>query len=156
MSSQSALRRICAALAIVILTCAVGWAGSGKQGQPGAAPVQPLSVSIIQLIAQPEKYDGKQVRIFGYVHFEHEGSAIYLHREDFEHGLRKNGLWLQGPESATPGSPEAAIQNHYALIEGKFVARNHGHLGLWSGAIEDVTRIIPWPPRRGGQEKPKK
>lgn len=51
-------------------------------------------VSLIQLIAQPEKFEGKRVRFIGFLRIEFEGNAIYLHREDFDHGITKNGLWL--------------------------------------------------------------
>ena len=34
----------------------------------------------------------------------------------------------------------------YVLVEGRFNARDHGHMSLWSGAIEAVTRMVEWPP----------
>jgi len=43
----------------------------------------PEDVSLIQLIANPQAYDGKTVRITGFLHLEFEGNAIYLHNEDF-------------------------------------------------------------------------
>jgi hypothetical protein len=103
-------------------------------------------VSLVRLIATPEAFDGKRVRVFGYVRVEHEGTAVYLHREDYKHGLAKNGLWLGMNDSAPAGSREAAVNNRYALIEGRFSAKEHGHLGLWSGSIKEVTRAEPWPP----------
>jgi hypothetical protein len=40
------------------------------------------------------------------------------------------------------------LDRKYALIEGIFNAKDHGHFGLWSGSIEKVTRAIVWPPRK--------
>jgi hypothetical protein len=48
-----------------------------------------LDVSLIQLIANPESYDGKKVRIIGFLRLEFEGDALYLHQVDFEMRLMK-------------------------------------------------------------------
>ena len=121
-----------------------GGKAPAEQDKPGSSPQQPLYVSMIQLIATPDAFDGKFVRIKGFVRIEHEGSSIYLHREDAEHGLYKNGLWLAVSDSATPGSKEAEVKDRYALIEGQVNAKMTGHKGLWSGSVEKVTRMIAW------------
>jgi hypothetical protein len=98
-------------------------------------------VSLVELIANPATYDGLRVRVIGWLNLEFEGNAIYLHREDHAFSITSNGLWVQ----LGPGLPrEPACNKGYALIEGRFEARNHGHLGLWSGAIVDIDRCMPW------------
>jgi hypothetical protein len=101
-------------------------------------------VSIVELIANPRPYDGKRVRVTGWVHLEFEGDGIYLHRDDEVWGLTKNGLWV----SFAPGTSGRACRGGYALVEGTFDAGSHGHLGMWSGSIENIDRCIPWPPHR--------
>ena len=97
---------------------------------------QPTAVGMVQLLAQPEKYDGKFIRVEGFLRLEFEGNALYLHREDYTIGLTKNGVWVDMSES-----PERLKLNmHYVLIEGVFNAKDHGHLGLWSGSIEKISR----------------
>ena len=103
---------------------------------------QPLS--LLQLIATPHAFDGNYVRVHGFVRIEHEGTAIYLHREDWEHVLTNNGLWLVANDATPEGSKEAMVNDRYALIEGRFNAKRNGHMGLWSGSIEEITRMIPW------------
>jgi len=99
---------------------------------------EPTDVSMLQLIVQPEKYHGKFIRVQGFLRLEFEGKALYLHREDYANGLTKNGLWVDMLES-----PEHMKLNmRYVLIEGVFNARDHGHLGLWSGSIEKISRAI--------------
>lgn len=88
------------------------------------------------------------MRVFGFVRIEHEGTAIYLHREDSEHMLTKNGLWLAANDGAPEGSKEAQVKDRYALIEGRFTAKKKGHLDLWSGSIEDITRMERWAIRK--------
>src|ERR1019366_417898 len=112
--------------------------------KPGSSPQQPLYVSLLQLIATPDTFDGKYVRVIGFVCIEHEGTGIYLHREDSEHGLTKNGIWLVVAETAVEGSKEAQVKDRYALIEGRFAAKKKGHRGMWSGSIEDITRMQHW------------
>jgi hypothetical protein len=130
------------------LVAIAGWAAASAGGKaaaqgekPGSSPRQPLSVSLLQLIATPDAFEGKYVRVHGFVRIEHEGTAIYLHREDYEHMLTKNGLWLAASVAVAEGSKEAQVQ-------GRFTAKTQGHLGLWSGAIEDITRMQPWEIRK--------
>ncbi|MGE5279832.1 MAG: hypothetical protein ACM3L6_03700 [Deltaproteobacteria bacterium] len=99
---------------------------------------EPEPVSIIQLIAHPEEYQGKFVRIHGYVVLTFEGNAIYLSEESAKHGLTENGLWLD--TSYDKASP-AEYSNQYCLVEGIFDATSKGHMSLWRGQITKITRI---------------
>lgn len=95
-----------------------------------------FGVSVYELIANPVEYHGKRVRVFGFAHFEFEGNGLYAHREDYEHQLNRNGLWLEQPL----GTPDS-VQDKYVLVEGTFNARMRGHFGMWSGSLLDVTRL---------------
>lgn len=106
-----------------------------------ASAVQPVDVSIIQLIATPEKYQGKRVRILAFLRVEFEGSAVYLHKEDYEQAIHRNGLWIDLPRGISSGK---GLTNQYVLVEGVFDGKQNGHMGLWSGTITDVTRLEPW------------
>jgi hypothetical protein len=93
-------------------------------------------ISLVQLLANPEKYDGSHVRVIGFIHFEPDNNAIYLHKEDEQLHLRKNGFWV----SLAEGVSSDGCQDSYALIEGVYRARNTGRTTLWSGAITRVTK----------------
>jgi hypothetical protein len=54
-----------------------------------AQPQQPVSVSIVQLIANPKAYHAKFVRVVGFVSVRFEGTAVYLHEEDYKRGISK-------------------------------------------------------------------
>ncbi len=95
--------------------------------------------SVIQLIARPDLFDGKRVRVIGYIHLEFEGNGIYVRREDLVRRIHGNGLWV-----AFSDAPPDGCQDRYVVIQGIFRARHHGHMGLWSGAITDITRCDPW------------
>jgi hypothetical protein len=125
-----------AAVAVIVVFALFGNAAAADK-QPRSTPQQPLDVSMIQLIARPDDFDGEYVRVFGFFRHEFEGTALYLHREDYEQGLSKNGFWVDG---------DPAYSMKYVLVEGRFNAKKHGHMGLWSGEIEQVSRMDPWPP----------
>lgn len=93
-------------------------------------------VSLYELLARPDVYHGKRVRVLGFVHFEFEGDALYPHREDYERGLPTNGVRITRP----PGIADS-LSDRYAIVEGTFDARSPG---LYSGTLNDVTRLQLW------------
>ena len=99
-----------------------------------------LNVSLVQLIANPKDYDGKFVRVIGFVSLEFEGNGIYLHEEDYKHGLTLNGLWLDITGEKNP----TEFDRKYVLVEGTFNAKWKGHMGLWSGSIQQIKRFQAW------------
>lgn len=102
-----------------------------------------LEVSMVELIASPEKFDGSRVRVIGFLKLEFEGDALYLHKDDYTHSLLRNGLWADLDEKKL--SKKATCRSgKYALVEAKFIAKNRGHMGLWSGALEEIARCEIW------------
>jgi hypothetical protein len=103
-----------------------------------------LRISLIQLIANPAAYNGKNVEVIGFLHLEFEGDALYLHREDFEMALTKNSVWIRRPQYLTKAQIEA-INNRYVLCVGVFRADRNGHMGLFTGEIGQITHLELWP-----------
>lgn len=103
-------------------------------------------VSLINLIATPEKYHGKWVRVQGVANFEFEGNALFLHKEDFKLGT-KNAVWLS-PDASVLKVDEATLAKNfngkYVVVEGIFNMNDHGHMDLFSGSINNVSRIVSW------------
>ncbi len=106
-------------------------------------------VSLVQLIATPDAFRGQQVLVMGFVALEFEGNAVYLHRDDFVHGLTKNGLWLELRDARDVARFSAASPS-YAIVEGRFSPDDKGHMGLFSGALHKIRRLSPWEPRPDG------
>lgn len=110
---------------------------SNAQGIAAEIP----EVSLIQLIATPEKFDGKRVMVVGVAEIEFEGNALYLHKEDRDLSLYKNALWLEVPKDK-----EALWRAHsseYVLVVGTFRDGNRGHEDMFSGALEGIIRFEP-------------
>jgi hypothetical protein len=103
---------------------------------------------MIALIASPKVWHGKKVRTVGYVHLAFEANAIYVHRDDEIYGIRANGLWLDLPEDvARKYRRTGKAVDAYVQVQGTFNANLYGHLGRYSGTIENITRFEVRTPR---------
>ena len=104
------------------------------------------SVSLMQLTVNSEKYHGKLVRVIGVSSIEFENDSIWLMKENYEHGVYMNALWIE-PDYDALGVTRQQLElfnGKYVLMEGVFNKDNHGHMGMYSGALEKVTRFQLW------------
>jgi hypothetical protein len=99
---------------------------------------EPVEVSMINLISDPGHYDGVKVRVIGYMKLEFEGDRLCASREASDVGEGRSCVWLSRTASMPPGAAQ------YELIEGTFSAGEHGHMGLFSGSLKNVTRAMTW------------
>ena len=117
---------------------------SGYRGDQNPANSYAESVTMIQLIATPEKYDGKLVRVIGVGNLEFEGNCIALSKDDLEYGVVGTSIWIELGEQATPYEEAQQYNGEYVIVEGVFDKDDSGHMGLFSGAIIDVSRYELW------------
>lgn len=82
----------------------------------------------------------KLVRVIGFVRLEFEGNVIYVHLDDLKYGLTKNGLWLNITDQIRKERDK--YTDKYVLVEGTCNSQNHGHMGLNSGEIEQITSSL--------------
>ena len=113
--------------------------------QAGGSPkaLEPVDVGMVALVAVPERYDGKFVRTHGFLSIEFEGDALYLHEEDYRHGLTKNSLALRLSKSQRQQFKSLSLK--YVVIEGTVDARGLEQTDKWSGALGKITRLEIWP-----------
>ena len=123
---------ICFFLFIMIFPCCA---------QPKST-TYPQDVSIIQLIATPEKYEGVLIRVIGYLRLEFEGNDIYLSQEDFINGILKNALGVDVNKNMMKYFGKNYLG--YCLIEGVFDSTSKGHMNACSGTIKNITRFMKW------------
>src|SRR5262249_1884257 len=83
------------------------------------------NVSMLQLITTPEKYDGRVIRVLGFLWLELEGNALYVHREDYENRLLFNRIGL-----TPPSEDYSALRGQYVIVEGGFNANRACHLSM--------------------------
>lgn len=103
---------------------------------------KPVDITLVQLIANPEKFDGKLIRVIGFLRLEFEGNVLYLHREDYENAILGDGIWVDVTPEITKQSK--ALNMNYVLLEGVFSSSDRGHMGMWSGAIKKIRRAELW------------
>lgn len=97
--------------------------------------------SVSKLISDPKAYDQKKVRVVGYVTLQFEGSGIYSSQRDMEQSATKMGLWLSLSHDQFVAKKEFTKKK--CVVEAHFSSRNKGHLGLWGGGLERVTKLEP-------------
>jgi hypothetical protein len=96
--------------------------------------------SLVQLLALPERFHEKRVRLIGYLHLEFEGNGFYLHKQDFDQGITKNALWIDVPHWLAE-SPDG-----YYLVEATVNSTDQGHMGAYQASLAFVTRLERWGP----------
>lgn len=69
---------------VIVLVCSLSASVSGAEERP-------VPVSVIQLIATPERFDGKLIVVTGFLVMT-ERTALCLHREDAEHEQASNSF----------------------------------------------------------------
>jgi hypothetical protein len=99
-------------------------------------PCPSYRVSIGQLLARPDLFDGKVVSIVGFIHLEFEGRGLYPSQASYLASLTSESLWVGGFRD---GARVHECQDAYVQIGGRFSARSHGHYGMWGGTLDDVS-----------------
>jgi hypothetical protein len=107
-------------------------------------PPRPQHVSLLRLIANRERYDGKEVITQGFCVQSYENMGLYLSREDAFYDLTLNGLVLrESVRSDVSGeAPTITLKKthlHYVTVAGIFHKLGMGHLhSFYGGALTDV------------------
>jgi hypothetical protein len=110
----------------------------------------PSPTSMLQLIANPEKYDGKRVATVGFLEIEKNRSTLYLHREDRDHNLLVNGLDVVFDPELTDAD-NVRFNLNYVYLSGTFDAKDFKSLA--GGSIKSCSVVILWPgPTERGKE----
>jgi hypothetical protein len=108
----------------------------------GLGPRVPVPVSMLQLIATPERFDGKSVGAIGYLVLHNGGGFLYLHREDSDFGLYVNALKIEFDRESSSDDP--AFDSHYLYLIGSFDAKDKGPLSAFGGSIKNAKVIALW------------
>jgi hypothetical protein len=130
----------------LLAACAL-LASAAPQAAEAEAPA--MSVSMIQLIGNPDQYHGKRVFLSAYATVEPENMSLCMTQKA---ASPKDCLWLEiapGPyetESDSARFKDALkkwkrYNRKLISIHGTFDKNDTGHLGGWSGAIKDIGQI---------------
>lgn len=125
--------RFWAALCLVLLS----FPAPSRCQQP-----EPLRLSLVQLITNPERYDGKLVSVVGYLSFGSEGDGLYLHKEDYDNGINADGLTVDRTKQMLKDREK--LYDNYVLIVGMFRRQALPAIYVSTGRITDVKRCELW------------
>lgn len=116
---------------------------STENPERNPADINAVEATVEQLITNPQKYHGKVVRVIGVGNLEFEGNCLSANMENYRYGLG-NALWLELGSQATPYEEAVQYNGEYVIVEGTFDMEEHGHMGLFQGAIKNVSRYQLW------------
>ena len=116
---------------------------SGYNETPNSANQYAKDVTMIQLIANSEKYDGQLVRVIGVGNLEFEGNCISLNKEDLKYGVG-NSIWIELGEKAISYEEAQQYNGEYVIIEGVFDKDDCGHMDMFCGSIKNISRYELW------------
>lgn len=131
-------------VALALPACCILFLFVGLGGQKPIVP-RPETISMIQLIASPEKFDGKTVSVVGFLGVDPEDTRLYLSQDDYLHYIPGNGIWIDVNKDILRNVE--SIDLHYVLLVGVF--KQHGlpsHYpgGTGDGGITDIRQCTPW------------
>jgi hypothetical protein len=122
---------------------------------PSESRQAPQRVSLVQLIASPEKYDGHRIQAAGYFIFEEEHHALYLTDTDGEYYLPENSVALLFDYRKFPRDELRTFNRKYVNLTGRFIAnaRSEWPLDIQLGrSVRQIATIeeLRSPPYRYG------
>jgi hypothetical protein len=107
-----------------------------------------VETSLIKLIVNPDKYDGKRVAAVGCIVDEFEGTHLYITKDDADYRIFENSIWIDIPASQGKSTAIQKVKRGYVYVEGTFrKALSHkpgfgkGHMGMSQGEITEITTI---------------
>lgn len=116
---------------------------SGSQEEIEPVNRYAIKVSMVQLLAAPEKYDGKLIRVIGVGNLEFEGNYLSLSKEDHTYHAG-NSIWIELDEKAVSYDEAQEHNGRYVIVEGVFDKDGRGHLGMFFGTIKNISRYELW------------
>ena len=99
--------------------------------------------SLVSVVANPQRFGGRTIQVVGFVTLRFEDNALYLSREAAEVSDSSSAVWLD-VGGLTLSRPQD-FDRRYVILAGRFNAENRGHLGMFAGTIETISRLERWP-----------
>jgi len=125
--------------ALVIVALALP-SSSVRAEDPPSEQTAECMCSMISLIANPDRYDGKRVRTEGFAIVQFEGSAIYLSKESAENAVGVNGIGLSIASAAEAERLKGLVHAKWVLVEGIYHKWQPGETGS-RGYMDDITLL---------------
>jgi hypothetical protein len=134
-----------AAMLVLLFGLPTVFRSSASPSSPDQPPGPPVNVSMIQLIATPERFDGKLISVVGFLGVDPEDARLYVSEEDYKRYIPGNGVWID--ENKQMQRDIEQIDLHYVTIVGVFKQKGlprHMAVGGGDSGISDIRQCLPW------------
>ena len=111
--------------------------GSGFRA-PSVVP----EVSIIELIADPARYDATEIIVRGFLMVEHEGNELFLSKEHAQYNIHSS-LWVSYKNGNVSEVEAIKFHKQYVQITAYYNKDIRGHSGVDKGALVQIKSIVP-------------
>jgi hypothetical protein len=111
---------------------------SPGRSQTASSP-QPVMVSMFQLIATPERFDGRLISVVGFLTIGYERTRLFAYETDAVHHLW-NGVAVDSTEKMREQVPSLNLK--YVVLVGIFKQADKEQLII--GTITKITRCQMW------------
>lgn len=101
-----------------------------------------LPVSIINLIASPERYDRQLVYVSGWVSVGYHVQALHFSSERRQFGSGPDAIWLEFSESFLEHTDPRTLDGRFVFVKGVFDKTRHGEMGLYPGSVTRIEEVI--------------
>jgi hypothetical protein len=123
------------AIPVLMLCCG---AGVGQS----LGPRVPTPISLVQIIANPDRFDRKDISTVGFIEFQDTQGILYLNQVDQDARLLPNALSVDFG-SHVNADDRRLLNLKYVYVMGKFDAQDRGPRSEQSGSIHGWS-IIGW------------
>lgn len=76
-------------------------------------------VPLIELLARPASFDGKEITVSGYMALEGEDSLLYLYKTDYDIGRLDNSILLLLANTPVSLEDRNRLNYHYVVVRGR-------------------------------------
>lgn len=139
---MSMTRLIAAFTLALALTLPASCAGQEKCGIKSSASL-PREVSIIALLADPERFDGCEISVVGVYGGGIAWSKLFASSEYLEQGIEAGSINLHFPVTEDQAKVSDAVEGRFVLVSGVFRVETSPLDGSKRGIVDPVSRFEP-------------
>lgn len=123
------------AKAFALIVCLLLAFGVGGDARAQTIAEKPIKVSLKELIANKDDYNGRLVSVSGFLALVWELQAVFLNDGPRQAGSVDDALWIDLPDTINRNQFKK-YSGHIGTITGRFSTKNcNGHLCLFGGEI---------------------
>ena len=132
-------RLLCNIMVALLLICSL----VGCRQQELVTNGEEERISIIALIATPEKYHDIHAKVRGYLWVDEEGAALYVAKEDAEYEAHLSAIWIGRFGEINTFTEEElwALHGQYVEVTGTIDTASHGPDETYNCEIKEIENI---------------